>query len=284
MSAALVIALVAARKAVSPTVHKGGNNSAQNYKYVGHEHVLVSGARQALLDNGLVLEQQAVELCGTFENVTRNGTNTVLRWKGTHVLLHESGESRTYVFEATTQANDKAAFVASTALDRTAHMRVLELAGSAEENPEHDSHDKRERFDERRREKAQAEQRQSQRSEPSRAQGDAQRQQRQAPRASAEPASAPSKDEYGIPVPRTPCPMFSPRTPEQLRGKRWDVKEGGWLIAQWYEDASTRAQMTPPLVEWAEYCLERRRRRHEIEEAEAAERALHSAAAPAAGG
>ena len=36
---------------------------------------------------------------------------------------------------------DKAAFVASTALDRTAILRIMQLAGSDEENPEHDSNE-----------------------------------------------------------------------------------------------------------------------------------------------
>jgi hypothetical protein len=37
--------------------------------------------------------------------------------------------------------NDKASFVASTAADRTLLMRLMRLAGTSDENPEHDSHD-----------------------------------------------------------------------------------------------------------------------------------------------
>ena len=135
-------ALIRARKQCRPTVHKGGHNRDQNYSYVGHEQVLVSGARQALLDNDLTLEQRAVEYIGELAYQTRSGTRPVWRWRGTYDLVHVSGEVRTYAFEATTQANDKAAFVASTSLDRVAHLRLLALAGSDEENPEHDSHDR----------------------------------------------------------------------------------------------------------------------------------------------
>ena len=135
-------ALIRARKACRPTVHKGGHNRDQNYSYVGHEQVLVSGARNALLDNDLTLEQRAVEYIGELAYSTRSGTRPVWRWRGTYDLVHVSGEIRTYTFEATTQANDKAAFVASTSLDRVAHLRLLALAGSDEENPEHDSHDR----------------------------------------------------------------------------------------------------------------------------------------------
>lgn len=139
---ALTKALVAARLELRGTVFKGGMNQAQRYAYVGHEQVIVGGARDALLKHGLVLEQRSVEFMGVLEFKTKSGDQMCWRWKGVHALCHESGEERLYAFEATTGTNDKASFVASTALDRTAHLRIMELAGSADEDPEHDSHDR----------------------------------------------------------------------------------------------------------------------------------------------
>ncbi len=144
----LAAALVRARRDCPPTVFKAGRNKDQNYRFVGHEQVLVSGARAALLRHGLVLEQQSVEYVGSLLAPSRSGERPVWRWCGTFVLLYgASGEERLYRYEATTQPNDKAAYVASTALDRVALLRVLQLAGSDEENPEHDSHDESARRD-----------------------------------------------------------------------------------------------------------------------------------------
>lgn len=131
----LVAALAAARKHIPHgTVHKGGQNSHQNYKFAGHEQV-VKVAREALYLNGLTLTQVRVEY--------KSEIAKAQLWEGTFLLEHESGGERTLVYQATTQPNDKSAFVASTALDRTALLRVLQLAGSADEDPEHDSHDAR---------------------------------------------------------------------------------------------------------------------------------------------
>lgn len=135
-------ALVKARIACGAIVKKSGKNQAQSYAYVGHEHVLVSGAREALLANGLVLLETAVMYQGELSYATRNGEQKCYRWRGEFALVHESGESMRLEFEATTTANDKAAYVASTALDRTAHLRVCCMAGSANEDPEHDEHDR----------------------------------------------------------------------------------------------------------------------------------------------
>lgn len=134
-------ALVSARMAIGATVSKDGYNKDQKYRFVGHEQVLVSGARAVLLAHGLVLEQRSVTYAGELIAETRSGKRSVWRWTGGYALVHVSGEERSYSYEATTQPNDKAAFVASTALDRVAHMRVLALASSDEENPEADVHD-----------------------------------------------------------------------------------------------------------------------------------------------
>lgn len=136
----LVSALIAARKKVQATVYKAGQNRTQNYAFVGHEHVLAH-VRAALLENELSLEQTKVEFVQELLYSTRNGQQTAWLWRGTHVLIHSSGEIREYVFLATTGTNDKSGFVASTSLDRTALLRVMQLAGSNEENPEHDSHE-----------------------------------------------------------------------------------------------------------------------------------------------
>jgi len=139
MTGELAKALCAARGVMRGTVHKGGTNAHQRYPYVGHEHVMVSGAREALHDNGLSLVQTGVEYVGEVPG----GKVQALLWRGTFRLLHASGESLDLSYLATTQANDKSAFVASTSLDRTAFLRVLALAGSSEEDPEHDEHDRR---------------------------------------------------------------------------------------------------------------------------------------------
>lgn len=142
----LASALIKARKAAHATVFKAGRNTDQRYRYVGHEQVIVA-SRDILLDAGLSLEQRAVEYAGELIAPGRQGNRPVWRWVGHFVLVHESGEERGYRFEATTQPNDKAAFVASTSLDRVAHMRVLELAGTEDEDPESDWHDQRARQD-----------------------------------------------------------------------------------------------------------------------------------------
>jgi hypothetical protein len=140
-SGALAAALIAARKRCTTTVHKAGRNETQRYTYVGHEHVLTGGARDALLENGLVLLLESYEMVGADSYKTQGGDKQCWRWRGRFLLVHTSGEQLALSYEATTVPNDKAGFVASTALDRTAHMRVLELAGSDEENPEHDSNE-----------------------------------------------------------------------------------------------------------------------------------------------
>lgn len=239
--AEIVKALIAARSSCSATVHKAGNNQAQGYKFVGHEHVLTAGARKALLENGLLLEQVKVEFLGEVPYQTRNGEQKMLRWRGLHKLVHVSGEERGYEFEATTAANDKAAYVASTALDRVAHLRLLELAGSAEENPEHDSHEPKPRQER----KERAERQQATKASPK--------------------GAAPALDEYQIPIPDGACPTTGPRAPQQFRGKPWTDVDVGWLIEKWY--AEGKSNMNALQVAWAEYAIERRRRRKEAETA-----------------
>lgn len=134
-------ALLAARRELHGTVHKEGYNKDQDYRFVGHEQVLMCGARDALLRHGLVLEPRSIEYAGELVAETYKGKRTIWHWTGVYALVHVSGEERTYRLAATTQPNDKGAFVASTALDRTAYLRVLSLTGSKDENPEADWHD-----------------------------------------------------------------------------------------------------------------------------------------------
>ncbi len=139
----LTRALKQARMACKAVIRKEGKNSAQGYAYVGHEHVLTSGAREALLSQGLVLEQTGTEFAGVLEIPKKDGVSLVWRWRGTFQLAHEeSGFSQTYMIEATTQANDKAAYVASTALERTMLLRLCQMSGGSKEDPEHDIHDR----------------------------------------------------------------------------------------------------------------------------------------------
>lgn len=133
-------ALLAARAAVSARVFKANSNQHQKYTYVSHEHVLTH-ARDALLAHGLILEQRSVVRDGILSVAHARGESQVWCWTGTFALVHERGEERLYQFAATTQPNDKAAFAASTNLDKLAYMRLLALAGTDDENAEADWHD-----------------------------------------------------------------------------------------------------------------------------------------------
>jgi hypothetical protein len=135
-------ALKLARIACAVVVNKAGKNAHQNYPYVGHEHVLTSGAREALLTYGLTLVQKDVIFVCAQPVADKAGASIVWLWRGVFELIHESGEIREYAFAATTHAGDKAAYIASTALDRTAMLRVCQLAGGVTEDPEHDSNER----------------------------------------------------------------------------------------------------------------------------------------------
>jgi hypothetical protein len=137
-------ALILARKDLRGSLHKDAYNQHQKYHYLGHETVN-EHVRPILLRHGLLLEERRV----TFKESVE-GKSPVLVWEGEFTLSHVSGEVRDYKFSATTMVTDKAAFVASTALDRTAQLRVMALSGSAEEDPENDYHDRRDREEQQR--------------------------------------------------------------------------------------------------------------------------------------
>jgi hypothetical protein len=131
----LAKALCAARATMKGTVFKGGVNQHQKYPYVGHEDVMTSGARDALNAHGLAPLQTKATLVGEVPH----GKVPVLLWRATYRILHTSGEFFDTEIEGTTQAGDKCAYQANTMLDRTMYLRLLALAGSAEENTEHDA-------------------------------------------------------------------------------------------------------------------------------------------------
>lgn len=272
-AAVLWRALIAARQQCAATVHKDGWNKDQNYGYVGHEQVLTSGARAALLENGLALVQVATEFAGAD---TDRGGKPIWRWRGRFALLHVDGGTLDLSFEATTFPNDKAAFVASTALDRTAHLRVLELAGSDEENPEHDSN----------REPGEPKQR--------KARADAKAKK---PAAAPKPASYwlsghgkmveraikaghkfADADEHGLRPPMLPIPVFSAQAKPDVAGKRYDEVKAGYLREVIF-NADNFGDQSAAVRLWVSYLVAK----HEVEklaqqaEQEAAEQALGGA-------
>jgi hypothetical protein len=141
-------ALVEARKRVTGTLLKEGRKTeggGGNYNYVGHEHV-VHHVRKAMLECGLTLVQNSLELVHPLELAGKSGPQLFLVWRASFQLAHAaSGQATVMSYQCLTQANDKAGFIASTALDRTALLRLMGVAGSAEEDPEHNVNNRDER-------------------------------------------------------------------------------------------------------------------------------------------
>jgi hypothetical protein len=130
----LAEALVRARARLSGVVFKGGRNEHNKYPFVGHEHVIRYGVREALGRSGLALLMISI----TLERVdVPAGKIAVHLWQGIFRLTHAStGEFLDLTYAATVQGNDKSAFVASTSLERVALQRVLMLTGSSDEDVE----------------------------------------------------------------------------------------------------------------------------------------------------
>lgn len=281
---ALMTALLAARQRVPARVHKAGKNEQQRYTYVGHEHVLAGGARDALLENGLVLLLESYEMVGSDSYKTQSGDKQCWRWRGRFALLHTSGERLELTYEATTVPNDKAGFVASTALDRTAHMRVLELAGSDEENPEHDSYEQPARRERKGRaegvgERPAAERRPaaSKAAEPPRTAEWWREQHNKLCDRAFEKANIVSgaADDCGLYVPMLPMPRFSDKA-QQHAGMAYDKVPPGYLRQVIWLAKDFSEQPAPVRLHVSHLVA-----RHEIRklEAEAAERALGQAGA-----
>lgn len=137
---ALVRAIVAARKAVKGTLFKAGaktEGGGGNYRYIGHEHV-VEHVRDAMLAQGLLCVQTGLSFMGA-EN-TKSGA--CWRWSASHALTHVDGGSMILNTEGMTAQTDKAAFIASTACDRTCLQRLMGIAGTSDEDPEHNSNNR----------------------------------------------------------------------------------------------------------------------------------------------
>lgn len=137
----LSAALVRAKQRVKATVYKAGRNEAQRFTYVGHEHV-IEHIREALLSEGLDWTQTNLSLIGEFTHVASKGPTTILRWSASFSLIHAATGERRLLgpYEGTTQTGDKVSYVASTALDRTALLRLFNLAGSKDEDVESPTH------------------------------------------------------------------------------------------------------------------------------------------------
>lgn len=140
MRRAYTRAMVECQQALSGTVHKGGKNTHQNYAFAGHEQV-IKVCRGAMLANGLIV--------GAPERAEGpKETPKGWHWRFWIPVDHVDGHRQVAVVDATVQPNDKAAFVASTAADRTLRLRVCGLASSRDEDstpqsedPEHDSNE-----------------------------------------------------------------------------------------------------------------------------------------------
>ena len=91
-----------------------------------------------------------------------------------------------------------------------------------------------------------------------------------APAQSSAQAAQDGFDEYGLRKPKSPCPKFSDQA-QKYAGKLWSEPDAAWLVAKNFAERGN--QMTAPQREWAEYIVERRAKRKEREEQEAAERA-----------
>lgn len=110
----------------------------QGYRYVGHADVVQATA--IAKKHGIIVgAATATRLVATLE---LNKGHCWL-WEVT-IPVYEatSGHAEIFVIGATTQRNDKAAFVASTAADRTLRLRLFGLGGGDAEDPEHPVHDK----------------------------------------------------------------------------------------------------------------------------------------------
>jgi hypothetical protein len=134
-NAPLWSALRDARRELTGVIYKGGSNQAQRYKYVGHEQVLMV-VRGVLLKHDLVFLPTHVKYVAAVEKTGEAGkVTTVLLWEGLFELTHvPSGMTKAFSCMASTILNDKAAFVASTSLERVALLRLMALAGSSDED------------------------------------------------------------------------------------------------------------------------------------------------------
>lgn len=133
--AAWVRAVGAASTEIDGVLAKEARNDFANYSYVGHEHVL-RATRAAMLNHGLVVGPAV--MAKPPEQL--QGKHLILLWTFSIPVYHSSGHVEYFDVMATTPANDKSAFIASTAADRTLRLRLFGIAGGRAENPEDNSH------------------------------------------------------------------------------------------------------------------------------------------------
>ena len=135
---ALLTALISAQSKVGRKVAKEGSGDGIPFKYAGHEHV-IDHVAAAMIEFGLVLTVGHVGGPRTLD--VRKGDNVRTLWSFDYVavLHHVDGGSIEMGVSATTIPGDKAAYIASTAADRTARLRFMAIAGT-NEDPEQGEH------------------------------------------------------------------------------------------------------------------------------------------------
>lgn len=145
--AAWVSAIASVQLEVSGLLAKRNRNAAQGYDYVGHADVLEATAQVCPKHNVVVMAPEHTQGPHEMTVKRRNGESVMYVWGFTiGVAEATSGHIQRFHIVATTQANDKCAFVASTAADRTLRLRLFGLGGGAKEDPEHNVHDKDDPF------------------------------------------------------------------------------------------------------------------------------------------
>lgn len=136
---ALRKALCAAQLEVKGLIHKVNANAEQNYKYIGHEDV-IERVRDAMAKHGISVDQASLTIERSVDVGTSGGAKPRWYWRGLCLVSHTEGGVVLRVVRAMTMCNDKAAFVARTAIDRTLRMTLMGVAGSRED-PENDAPD-----------------------------------------------------------------------------------------------------------------------------------------------
>ena len=133
----IVEAMLAARNELSAVLPK--KNQGHGYRYVGHRDV-IEHVRDAFQRHGVLFGPPKALAKPEEIGRTKNGSS-VLLWHFTYCVYHVSGESLDYQISASTLGNDKCAFVANTAAERTLLLRLAGLAGGDAEDPEQEANE-----------------------------------------------------------------------------------------------------------------------------------------------
>lgn len=112
------------------------HRQAHNYKYVGHADVLSATSRLAA--HNIVIGAPRETAMASREYGPADKSRCVWEWTF-EIPVYEitTGHVEVFRIAATTMPGDKAAFVASTAADRTLRLRLFGLGGGEMEDPEH---------------------------------------------------------------------------------------------------------------------------------------------------